>query len=273
MNRITEAVRQIIESEKPEGSTTEAYRSVYSMIDLTSLEGSDNRDRIDQLCQEAQTSSIPGYPDLKVASVCVYPVFARQVSDQLSGSGILTACVAGGFPSGQMPMELRLKELQYALDGGADEIDMVISRGRMIAGDEDFVRREIAAFAERCNGRAHLKVILETGELKDEYLIRRASRIALESGADFLKTSTGKIQPGATPEAFYLMLEELKLYHDETGEKRGIKAAGGISDPEAALEYYLLTKSVLGIEWLNSKLLRYGASRLAGKLRDIFRIP
>jgi len=196
-----------------------------------------------------------------------------MVSGLLTGTGIRTTCVAGGFPSGQIPLHLRLAELKYCLDEGAEEIDMVISRGRMLAGEEGYVREEIRAFSEMCKGRAVLKVILETGELIEESLIRRASRIALEEGADFIKTSTGKVSPGATYETFYIMLEEIMRFYEEKGVKRGIKAAGGVAEPETALGYYLLTKSVLGENWLTKELLRFGASRLARKIFDLISQP
>jgi deoxyribose-phosphate aldolase len=251
----------------------EAYLEILGMVDLTTLEGTDDDGRVRKLCEQALgfMEVLPG--GKSVAAVCVYPVFAGLVSDLLKGSGIQTACVAGGFPSGQMPMSLRLEECRYAIESGAEEIDMVISRGRMLTGDEVYVREEVRSFAQLCSGRAHLKVILETGELKEERMIRRASWIAMEEGADFLKTSTGKIQPSATPEAFLWMLEEIGRYHGETGKVTGIKAAGGIAEPEEALTYYLLTKAVLGQEWLTPDRLRFGASRLAGKLVNLITAP
>jgi deoxyribose-phosphate aldolase len=273
MTGITEEIRKQIESARNHLEQGKCYRDIFSMIDLTTLEGTDSAARVSALC--AQARSYRDYlPDgLSVAAVCVYPVFAGQVSQQLAGSGIRTACVAGGFPSGQMPLALRLEECQYAIEHGAEEIDMVISRGRMLSGDEDFVRKEIRSFARLCSGRAHLKVILETGELCEEGFIRRASWIAMEEGAGFLKTSTGKVQPAATPEAFFWMLEEIRRYHDETGRVVGIKAAGGIALPEVAMEYYLLTYAVLGKEWLVPEKLRFGASRLAGALAEMITTP
>ncbi len=244
------------------------YLQIFGMLDFTTLEGTDRTENIDGMCRQALEwkAQLPGgrHP----AALCVWPVFARQVSTALQGSGIRTACVAGGFPSGQSPLDLRLQEVGYALDTGAEEIDMVISRGRMLAGDEDYVRKEVRAFSELCQEKALLKVILETGELKEEELIRRASRIALEEGADFLKTSTGKIQPGATPEAFLWMLEEINTFWKETGRAAGIKAAGGIGTTEDALNYFLLTQWVLGDDWLVPSRLRFGASRLASALID-----
>jgi deoxyribose-phosphate aldolase len=196
-----------------------------------------------------------------VAAVCVYPVFAELVSQQLLGTGIKTACVAGSFPSGQSPLGLRVEEVAYAVQFGADEIDMVISRGKLIEGNEDFILQEVEAIKTAC-GEAHLKVILETGELKTLGLVRKASELAIQGGADFIKTSTGKIQPAATPEAFMVMLDTIKEYHEATGIKIGIKPAGGISTSEEALIFYTLVLKILGEEWLNSHLFRIGASRL-----------
>ncbi len=245
---------------------TNDLRNIFGMLDITTLEGTDHPGSVRQLCLKALQYRDPVQSVPSVAAICVYPVFARLVSGLLEGSGIFTACVAGMFPSGQAPLHLRVEEAQYALDNGAEEIDMVISRGRLLEGDEEYIRTEVKAFTRLCAGRARVKVILETGELQQEGHIRRAARIALEEGADFLKTSTGKISPGATLEAFYYMLDEIRIFHQETGEKRGIKAAGGIAEPSDALNYYLLTSAVLGKSWLDKTLFRFGASRLTEKL-------
>ncbi len=180
----------------------------------------------------------------------------------MSGKGLKTACVAGSFPSGLSPLDLREKEVEFAVKMGADEIDMVISRGKLIEGDESFVAEEVKRLKLAC-GDAHLKVILETGELKTVSLIRKASEIAISSGADFLKTSTGKINPAATHDAFLIMLDTIKEFYDNTGIKIGIKAAGGISTPDEAIGYYQLVHNVLGQEWLNNDYFRIGASKLA----------
>jgi len=175
--------------------------------------------------------------------------------------------VAGAFHSGQSPLPVRIDEVKYAVDHGADEIDMVISRGRLLEGDMDFVFDEVRLIKEAC-GEAHLKVILETGELKTPELIRKASVIAINAGAEFIKTSTGKITPAATHEAFLIMLDTIKEYYEATGEMIGIKPAGGISTPEEALSYYLLVKHILGERWLSSVHFRIGASSLADKVYD-----
>jgi deoxyribose-phosphate aldolase len=241
-------------------------QQLFGLLDLTSLDGADHAQSIDRLCDKALGFVEEFGERGKVAAVCVYPVFAGQVRRRLQGSGIRTAVVAGAFPSGQMELNLRVEECKMALEEGAEEIDMVISRGRFLAGDEGFVRDEVAQFAELCQGNAVLKVILEVCELGTEQAIRRASRIAMEGGADFIKTSTGKGVHGATPESFYWMLDEVKTYFHETGRRIGIKAAGGISIPEEALQYFLLTREVAGTDWHTPEYLRIGASRLADAL-------
>lgn len=236
-------------------------REMLSFIDLTTLSGDDTDERVINLCQQAISTRSEQKNIPSVAAVCVYPVFAELVSQQLLGTGIKTACVAGSFPSGQSPLGLRVEEVAYAVQFGADEIDMVISRGKLIEGNEDFILQEVEAIKTAC-GEAHLKVILETGELKTLGLVRKASELAIQGGADFIKTSTGKIQPAATPEAFMVMLDTIKEYHEATGIKIGIKPAGGISTSEEALIFYALVLKILGEEWLNSHLFRIGASRL-----------
>lgn len=236
-------------------------REMLSFIDLTTLSGDDTDERVINLCQQAISTRSDQKNIPSVAAVCVYPVFAELVSQQLLGTGIKTACVAGSFPSGQSPLGLRVEEVAYAVQFGADEIDMVISRGKLIEGNEDFILQEVEAIKTAC-GEAHLKVILETGELKTLGLVRKASELAIQGGADFIKTSTGKIQPAATPEAFMVMLDTIKEYHEATGIKIGIKPAGGISTSDEALIFYTLVLKILGEEWLNSHLFRIGASRL-----------
>ncbi len=242
-------------------------KKILGCIDLTTLGGDDTHEKVINLCKQALAFENKKLGIPTTAAVCIYPVFARTVSETLKGSEVQTACVAGAFPSGQSPLSVRIKEVEYALANGAQEIDMVISRGRLIEGDEDYVFEEIRAIKKVC-GEVHLKVILETGELQSVARIRRASEIALLAGADFLKTSTGKIQPAATPEAFLVMLDTIREFFEKTGRKVGIKPAGGISTPEEALLYYKLTRAVLGEQWMNNKLFRIGASRLATKVND-----
>ncbi|MHC1708287.1 MAG: deoxyribose-phosphate aldolase [Bacteroidales bacterium] len=241
------------------------WQTVFTCIDHTSLNGTDHPGKIAGFTQRIKDAGkmLPG--NSHVAAVCVYPVFAQLVSDILKDSPILTACVAGAFPSGLSPLKLRLEEVRYAIDNGADEIDMVISRGQIISGDYNFVFDEVSAFKDVC-GEKKLKVILETGELNDPLHIARASEIALRAGADFLKTSTGKITAGSTPEALIIMMECIKAFHEDTGQKKGIKAAGGISEPEHALDCIALLKATLGEEWLTPGLFRIGASKLTEKV-------
>lgn len=248
----------------------EVYKDILGMIDLTTLEGSDTRKKVEDICVEAQSFSSmqEGFPD--VAAVCVYPPFVAPARKALEDSNIKTASVAGAFPSGQSPLFVKMAEVRYAVDEGAQEIDMVISRGKFLEGEYNLVFDEIAAIKEASKA-AHLKVILETGELTTATNIRRASEIALKAGGDFLKTSTGKIKPAATPEAMLVMLEAIREHHKKTGRMTGIKPAGGISDPGTALSYYWLTRKVLGKKWLTKKYLRFGASRLAGSLVEAIR--
>ncbi len=254
--------RQLMDDERKQ-----ALHLILSAIDLTTLEATDTEERVSSLCKQA--ASFAGRkPDVpNVAAVCVYPPFASLVKRALNGTGIKTACVATAFPSGQSPLSVKLMEVSYVVLEGAEEVDMVISRGKFLEGKHQEVADEITAVKAAC-GDAHLKVILETGELKTVENIRKASELALLAGADFLKTSTGKIQPAATPEAFIVMLDTIKEYFTGTGKKVGIKAAGGIADDETALQYYLIVKEVLGDEWLHKDLFRIGASRLAENVFD-----
>jgi deoxyribose-phosphate aldolase len=247
------------------GSERDAMRFSLGILDLTTLEGADTKQKVEALCRKAVSFSEKGLPN--VAAVCVYPVFARQVHTLLEGTGIQTACVAGAFPAGQSPIHVKLAEVKYAVEEGADEIDMVISRGKLLEGEYIEVFDEINAIKEVC-GNVHLKVILETGELTDLPRIYDASVIAMKAGGDFIKTSTGKINPAATPEAAYVMLQAIRDYYESTGKITGFKPAGGISTPEQALVYVRLVESILGPEWLNPGLFRIGASRLADNLAN-----
>ncbi|NOY51144.1 MAG: deoxyribose-phosphate aldolase [Chlorobi bacterium] len=243
----------------------QVYKDILGLIDLTTLSGADNIKKVKNLCLKGMSYADDSQEIPNVAAICVYPVFAKLVSSGLDGSGINTACVAGAFPSGHSPLDLRIAEVAYAIAEGADEIDMVISRGRLLEGDYDFVMNEVKGIKAVCGG-THLKVILETGELKKPSLIRKACELSILGGADFLKTSTGKIEPAATHEAFLIMLDTIKEYFDKTGKMIGIKAAGGISTPGEAVSYYLLVKNILGEEWLNKGYFRIGASRLADNI-------
>jgi len=243
----------------------QALITILGCIDLTTLEGSDTKAKILSICERAKSFCKEGTDIPNVAAVCFYPPFIKLAKELLEGTTVDVAAVAAAFPSGQLPIDLKVAEVKYAVAEGADEIDIVISRGKLLENMDDEVYDEILALKKAC-GNAHLKVILETGELEATSKIRKASEISIKAGADFLKTSTGKIKPAATPEAFLHMLDTIKEYHEKTGIKIGIKAAGGISEPDDALIYYNLVKNVLGNEWLNKKLFRIGASRLANKL-------
>ncbi len=242
-----------------------ALKLALSMVDLTTLEGMDSPGKVRQLCYKAmhpheKLEDIP-----KVAAVCVYPSFVRLAKETLSGSGINVASVATAFPSGWAPMKAKLDEVRYCVDEGADEIDMVISRGEFLKGNYGYIYDEVAAVKEAC-GSAHLKVILETGELQTLDNVRRASDISMYAGADFIKTSTGKISPAATQPVTLVMLEAIRDFYYKTGKKIGMKPAGGIRDAKLAIRYLVMVKETLGIDWLDPDLFRFGASSLANDL-------
>lgn len=264
---IKNRVSKILNNSLDTYSLKKAYASILGMIDLTTLEGADTTQKVVQMCEKGRSFDRLGYGLPNVAAVCVYPTLIRTARKALEGTRILVASVAGAFPAGQSPLHIKVAEVKYAVEEGADEIDMVISRGKFLEGEYSLVYDEIAAIREAC-GDAHLKVILETGELTTATNIRRASEIALQAGAHFLKTSTGKMQPAATPKAMLVMLEAIRDHYEQTGKMVGIKPAGGIADPETALKYYVLTDQILGSEWLNKDWLRFGASRLANSLVD-----
>ena len=241
------------------------YKTILGCIDLTTLEGSDTNEKVSKLCDTAKgfRNDEKGIPS--TASVCVYSPFVALAKDWLQGTPIHVASVAGGFPSGQLPINLKVAEVEYAVAQGADEIDMVISRGAFLEGDYQRVYDEIRAIRKACP-QQKLKVILETGELETPQNIFRASQLAIHAGADFLKTSTGKIAVNATPEAFWVMMFAIRQHYMATGQKVGIKVAGGVSDPAQACTYLHIWKHNMGKEWATSDLFRVGASRLANKV-------
>lgn len=246
------------------------YRNILSLIDLTTLEGADTHEKAANLARQACSYASIEKQIPNVAAVCVYPTLVKTVKENLTDKNIGVASVAGAFPAGQSPIEIKVAEVKYAVEQGADDIDMVISRGSFLEGKYDIVQQEVEAIKEAC-GQAHLKVILETGELKTPENIRKASELSILGGADFIKTSTGKIPIAATLQAMLIMLDTIKEYFEKTGKKIGIKPAGGISEPEVALDYYFLVQEVLGKEWLNNSLFRIGASRLANKVFDLIK--
>ncbi|MCW2994102.1 MAG: deoC [Conexibacter sp.] len=236
-----------------------------SMLDLTTLEGADTPGKVRQLAAKAVTPS-PAYPEVpSCAAVCVYPTMVRAACDAVAGSGVHVASVATGFPAGQTPLATRLEEVRLAVADGADEIDMVISRDAYLSGDDARVSDEIEQIKEAC-GDAHLKVILETVELGSYDHIRHASMLAMDAGADFIKTSTGKAAEGATPGVILVMLEAIRDYAQRTGRVVGMKPAGGVSDSKAALNVLVLVKETLGDAWMTPDLLRIGASSVLNDL-------
>jgi deoxyribose-phosphate aldolase len=243
-------------------SKMQGLSMVLSMIDLTTLEGKDTPNKVRQMCYKAQHlhDVYEGLPT--VAAVCVYPSMVSVAREALKDSTIKIASVSTAFPSGQAPFEVKKMDTQFAIDAGADEIDMVISRGKFLAGEHAFVYDEIAAVKEIC-GAKRLKVILETGELATLDQVRRASDIAIHAGADFIKTSTGKIQPAATMQVTYTMLMAIRDHFDRTGKMVGMKPAGGISTSKLALHNLVMVNEILGEAWLTNEWFRFGASSLA----------
>lgn len=245
-----------------DASKMQGLKMALNMIDLTTLEGKDTPGKVKQMCYKAQHlhDVLPGLPT--VAAVCVYPSMVKIAKKEVAGSGVNVASVSTAFPSGQAPLEVKITDTKFAVDEGADEIDMVISRGKFLSGEYNYVFDEIAMIKEAC-GKARLKVILETGELATLDNVRKASDLAIYAGADFIKTSTGKIQPAATMQVTYTMLMAIKDYYDKTGIMIGMKPAGGISTSKLALHNLVMVKEVLGSAWLTNEWFRFGASSLA----------
>jgi deoxyribose-phosphate aldolase len=240
-------------------------RLAVSMIDLTTLEGKDSEGKVRQMCRKA-VRPLPEDPSVgPCAAVCVYPNWVATAKDELAGTTVKVASVATGFPAGLVPLEVKLADTRRAVEAGADEIDMVIDRGAFLSGDYPAVYDQVARIKEAC-GDAHLKVILETGELVTYDHVRRASLLAMQAGADFIKTSTGKIQPAATPAVVLVMLEAIRDFYFETGRRIGMKPAGGIRTSKQALHLLVLVKETLGDAWLTPDLFRIGASTLTNDL-------
>ena len=255
----------LIEKYSAENSTEKVKKFLFNCIDLTTLKTEDSEESVLKFTERVNDFDTQ-YPDLKnVAAICVYPCFAKIVSQSLEVEDVNVACVAGGFPSSQTFTEVKVAETALALADGATEIDIVIPVGKFLSGDYEGMCDEIEELKSIC-GERHLKVILETGALKSAENIMKASILAMYSGADFIKTSTGKQEPAATPEAAYVMCKAIKAYYEKTGRKVGFKPAGGINTVSDALTYYTIVKEVLGEEWLDNKLFRIGTSRLANLL-------
>ncbi len=246
-------------------SKVAGIKMAISMMDLTTLDARDTPARVKQLCAKAirPHDALPDVPS--AAAVCVYPNLVSTAKEFLKGTKIKVAAVATAFPSGMSTRKVKIEETKYAVNEGADEIDMVISRGKFLKGEYDYVFDEIAAVKEAC-GKAHLKVILETGELSTLDHVRLASDLALYAGADFIKTSTGKVQPAATLPVTLVMLEAIRDYYYNTGRMVGMKPAGGIATSKLALQYLVMVKETLGAAWLSPDFFRFGASALANDL-------
>ena len=258
-------VDKLIQNKLDENDNLEVKKLLLNCIDLTTLKCTDTEESVLKFTEKVNdlTDSHPDIPS--VAAICVYPNMAEIVSDALEADGVNIACVSGGFPSSQTFMEVKVAETAMALHSGADEIDIVMPVGKFLSGDYEGVCDEISELKDIC-GDKKLKVILETGVLMTAENIKKAALICMYSGADFIKTSTGKEAISATPDAAMVMCEAIHEYYKETGRKVGFKAAGGINTVKKALAYYTIVKEVLGKEWLNNKLFRIGASSLANPL-------
>ncbi len=262
---IEERVARIKTRSIKKETKVQGMKLALSMIDLTTLEGADTPHKVQQMCFKAMhlQDSLPGLPT--VAAVCVYPSLVKVAKKALEGSPVKVASVSTAFPSGQAPRNVKIADTRFAVSEGADEIDMVISRGKFHNGDHNFVFDEIAAIKEAC-GDARLKVILETGELGTYDKVRLASDIAIAAGADFIKTSTGKINPAATMEVTLVMLHAIRDHYLRTGQMIAMKPAGGIRKSKEALHYLMMVKEELGPEWLDPHWFRFGASSLANDI-------
>lgn len=265
-NAISEESNKIISDNSKLNDNNDVYKTLYSCIDLTSLNTTDSREQIWKFVESVNEFEGSNPEIENVASICVFPNFAKTVKDALSAD-VKIACVSGGFPASQTFFEIKVAETALALADGADEIDVVLNLGLFFDEDYEELSEEIDEIKETCR-EAKLKVILETGALKTFENIHKASILALYSGADFLKTSTGKIYQGASIEAVYVMCMAIKSYYKKTGKKIGIKVSGGVSTIEDAVNYYTIVKETLGEEWCNKEYFRIGTSRLAATLLE-----
>ena len=265
LEEIDRRISEILQEGYERNNTREVKKFLHSTIDLTTLAGADTEEKVAQLV--GSVNDFEGTEDVpSVAAICVYPNFVRTVREVLTASGVQVACVSGAFPASQSFTEVKIAETALAIAAGADEIDIVLNLGAFLSGDYLEASTEIEEQKATARG-ALLKVILETGALKEPELIRRASILALFSGADFLKTSTGKEYPGADLRAAYILCSVLREYKDKYGEQRGVKFSGGIRSAEEAVKYYTLVEAILGKEWLDNRFFRIGASSLVGSLQ------
>lgn len=263
---VREAVRKIIAEKVPENDTMDVKKFLFGSIELTTLKTTDSDTSV-LAFTECVNDFDNEYPDLPhVATICVYPCFAKTVSESLEVDGVEIACVSGSFPSSQARIEVKVAETALAVADGATEIDIVLPVGKFLSGDYEGVSDDIAEMKAACGESVPMKVILETGALKTASNIKKASILSMYAGADYIKTSTGKMEPAATPEAAYVMCQAIKEYYDETGIQIGFKPAGGINSVMDAIIYYTIVKEVLGEKWLTNKWLRLGTSRLANML-------
>lgn len=258
-------VEKLIAERVPENDTKEVKKFLLGSVELTTLKTTDNDESVLKFTEKVNEFE-EKFPDLPhVATICVYPCFASIVSQSLEVEGVEVACVSGSFPSSQALLEIKIAETALALKDGATEIDMVLSVDKFLSGDYETVCDEISEMKATCGNRK-LKVILETGCLKTAENIKKASILSMYAGADYIKTSTGKESPAATPEAAYVMCQAIKEYYDKTGIQIGFKPAGGMNSVHDALVYYTIVKEVLGEKWLTNQWLRLGTSRLANQL-------
>lgn len=264
--QVTEKVNKIIAEKFAENNTREVYKKLYNSIDLTTLNTTDTKDDVWKFTEKVNAFEGTNPEIGNVAAICVYPNFARTVKEALTAD-VKIACVSAGFPTSQTFTEVKIAETALAVADGADEIDVVINVGLLLNEEYEEMCEELSEIKDACH-EAHLKVILETGALKTAELVHKASVLSLYSGADFLKTSTGKVYEGATPEAAYVMCHAIKSYFAKTGRKVGFKVSGGVATTEDAVKYYTIVKEVLGEEWCNNSLFRVGASRLADRLLE-----
>lgn len=263
---VREAVRKIIAEKVPENDTMDVKKFLFGSIELTTLKTTDSDTSVLAFTERVNDFDNE-YPDLPhVATICVYPCFAKTVSESLEVDGVEIACVSGSFPSSQARIEVKVAETALAVVDGATEIDIVLPVGKFLSGDYEGVCDDIAEMKAACGESVPMKVILETGALKTASNIKKASILSMYAGADYIKTSTGKMEPAATPEAAYVMCQAIKEYYDETGIQIGFKPAGGINSVMDAIIYYTIVKEVLGEKWLTNKWLRLGTSRLANML-------
>ena len=264
--QVKAAVTKLIAEKVPENDTLDVKKFLFGSIELTTLKTTDSDESVMAFTERVNQFDAQ-YPDLPhVATICVYPCFARTVSETLEVEGVELACVSGSFPSSQALIEVKVAETALAVKDGATEIDIVMPVGKFLAGDYDTVCEEISELKNVCGENVAMKVILETGDLVTASNIKKASILSMYAGGDYIKTSTGKEKISATPEAAYVMCQAIKEYYDETGIQVGFKPAGGINTVSDALTYYTIVKEVLGDKWLTNKWLRLGTSRLANLL-------